>query len=148
MGSFRKVVVLGLDGFDPKIAERLLSRGELPHLRRLSEGKVCVRYFQRPDGTVMTRDCRSIVQDMRRWWIGACAAVGALLLGLIAWTVALAGRSREPSDLRQIEPFRSVLQWVDPAPPVVMGEPCPNPPPGKGAQAPPKGEGVNKEATP
>ncbi len=37
MGSFRKVVVLGLDGFDPKIAERLLSRGELPHLRRLSE---------------------------------------------------------------------------------------------------------------
>ena len=27
------------------------------NLLRLSEGRLCVRYFQRPDGTVMTQDC-------------------------------------------------------------------------------------------
>ena len=27
------------------------------HLLQVSEGRLCVRYFQRPDGTVLTKDC-------------------------------------------------------------------------------------------
>ena len=33
----KKVIVIGLDGFEPKIAEALLARGELPNLLRLRE---------------------------------------------------------------------------------------------------------------
>jgi hypothetical protein len=33
----RKLIFLGLDGFDPKLAERLISEGKLPNLARLKE---------------------------------------------------------------------------------------------------------------
>src|SRR5713101_2659518 len=33
----KKVIVIGLDGFEPKIVERLLNTGELPNLARLRE---------------------------------------------------------------------------------------------------------------
>lgn len=34
-----------------------MTRYDAEHLLRLSEGRLCVRYFQRPDGTVLTQDC-------------------------------------------------------------------------------------------
>ncbi|MCI0378260.1 MAG: alkaline phosphatase family protein [Gemmataceae bacterium] len=37
MKRVRKVIVLGLDGFDPKIAHRLMNQGALPNLARLAE---------------------------------------------------------------------------------------------------------------
>jgi predicted AlkP superfamily phosphohydrolase/phosphomutase len=37
LSGFRKVVVIGLDGLDPRLTEALLDRGELPHLTRLRE---------------------------------------------------------------------------------------------------------------
>jgi predicted AlkP superfamily phosphohydrolase/phosphomutase len=33
----KKVITIGLDGFEPKIAEAMIARGELPNLRRLQE---------------------------------------------------------------------------------------------------------------
>lgn len=36
MTRYRRVVVLGLDGLEPTIVERLMSRGEVPHLTRLA----------------------------------------------------------------------------------------------------------------
>src|SRR5438132_1324308 len=35
MAAFGKVIVVGLDGLEPKIVDALLSRGELPNLSRL-----------------------------------------------------------------------------------------------------------------
>jgi len=35
---FRRVVVLGLDGLDPKVLTHLMGRGRLPNFRRLAEG--------------------------------------------------------------------------------------------------------------
>ncbi|HJR53896.1 MAG TPA: alkaline phosphatase family protein [Gemmatimonadota bacterium] len=37
MAGFRKVIVIGLDGLDPRITERLMARGALPHLARLRQ---------------------------------------------------------------------------------------------------------------
>jgi len=34
-----------------------MTRYDAENLLRLSEGRLCVRYFQRPDGTVLTEDC-------------------------------------------------------------------------------------------
>lgn len=36
-GGARKVIVLGLDGLDPKLTERWMAEGKLPHLRQLAE---------------------------------------------------------------------------------------------------------------
>ena len=33
----KKVIVIGLDGFEPKIVEAMLARGELPNLMKLRE---------------------------------------------------------------------------------------------------------------
>lgn len=37
MGTFRKVVVIGLDGLEPTIVDRMLAAGALPHLARLRD---------------------------------------------------------------------------------------------------------------
>jgi predicted AlkP superfamily phosphohydrolase/phosphomutase len=37
LAGFRKVIVIGLDGLDPRITERMIARGSLPHLARLRE---------------------------------------------------------------------------------------------------------------
>ncbi len=34
-----------------------MTRYDAEHLLRLSEGRLCVRYFQRPDGSILTQDC-------------------------------------------------------------------------------------------
>ena len=34
-----------------------MTRYDAEHLLRMSEGRLCVRYFQRPDGTILTKDC-------------------------------------------------------------------------------------------
>jgi hypothetical protein len=34
-----------------------MTRYDAENLLRLSEGRLCVRYFQRPDGTIITQDC-------------------------------------------------------------------------------------------
>jgi len=33
----KKVIAIGLDGFEPKIAEAMIARGELPNLLKLQE---------------------------------------------------------------------------------------------------------------
>ena len=34
-----------------------MTRYDAEHLLRMSEGRLCVRYFQRADGTILTKDC-------------------------------------------------------------------------------------------
>jgi predicted AlkP superfamily phosphohydrolase/phosphomutase len=36
-GATRKIIILGLDGLDPKLTERWMAEGNLPHLRELAE---------------------------------------------------------------------------------------------------------------
>lgn len=36
-GAVRKVIFLGFDGLDPRVTERLMSEGKLPHFQRLKE---------------------------------------------------------------------------------------------------------------
>ena len=34
-----------------------MTRYDAEHLLRMSEGRLCVRYYQRPDGSILTKDC-------------------------------------------------------------------------------------------
>jgi hypothetical protein len=48
-GGVKKLIFLGLDGFDPELTERLMAEGKLPHLTRL-RGQGCYRRLRTNPG--------------------------------------------------------------------------------------------------
>jgi hypothetical protein len=64
-----------------------MSRAEAESFVRLREGGVCVRYYRRADGTVLTADCPVGARDRRR----RLAVAGAIGSGLVAAATALGG---------------------------------------------------------
>lgn len=117
--------VYNLSGMDSEEAEDLLSAHEG---RRL-----CVRYYQRRDGTVLTRDCPVGVRLLRR----RLAATLLTSLALFASLAVAAERLANPNvdsehrpsllasakqRLRSIEPIRVVIDWIDPPASAVSGE--------------------------
>jgi hypothetical protein len=93
------------------------------------EGRLCVRYFQRADGTVMTRDCPESSHRRRHLLkAGALVLLPLLLVSLFLFLLLFMDRpSQARTRLRHVEPFRAVFDWFDP--PVVMGKLCLPPPP-------------------
>lgn len=103
-------------------------------------GRTCVRLYQRSDGTVLTRDCPTGLRAVRR----RLALVGAFLAAAISMALGLGlslwGSSRSEAaggrSLSEVEPVRSMLDWLDPKPPRVMMGDMECPPP-RGAMLPP-----------
>jgi len=56
-----------------------MTRDQAENLLRENEGGLCVRFYQRKDGTVMTTDCPVGVRKRRRRRIAIAAGVGAAL---------------------------------------------------------------------
>lgn len=105
-----------------------MTRAEAEDLIRGRAGRLCVRLYRRADGTVMTRDCPvGRLRAVRRRVAMAVAATWLLLVTLIGWVVGTPGRARSVADAaRTVEPFRTVIDWIDPPPRAVMGGPiCP-----------------------
>jgi hypothetical protein len=103
-----------------------MTRGEAESLIVKHEGKrLCARFYRRPDGTVLTRDCFSVRRAARRAAARTVAQVAGLVLGIVGWATWALASSRfreEPPRPRDLEPFRTVLNWLDPpAPPVLPG---------------------------
>lgn len=101
-----------------------MKRREAESLLREHEGRLCVRYFQRADGTVMTGDCPVGLRLARKAAVrsvGMVAAVCVLLFNLAA-ALGIGSRTRH-SSLANAEPFRSLNRWLSPAPvfPAFMG---------------------------
>jgi hypothetical protein len=65
-----------------------MSRGEALRLVAAREGRVCLRIFRRPDGTVVTADCWSRLRAARARGLGAFVAV--LVVAGLAELVAMA----------------------------------------------------------
>jgi hypothetical protein len=110
-------------------------------------GRTCIQFYRRADGTMLTDDCpvglRKLRQAARRSWAliaGSLVAVLGLFVGGVSFSSA-----KRPGALRQLEPFASILEWIDPLPSaapvplpavppptppmVVRGEMCPPIPP-------------------
>jgi hypothetical protein len=103
-----------------------MTRGEAEALIAKHEGKrLCARFYRRPDGTVLTRDCFSVRRAARRAATRTVTLVAGMVLGVVgwaAWAVASSRFREEPPRPRDIEPFRTVLNWLDPpAPPALPG---------------------------
>jgi hypothetical protein len=103
-----------------------MTRREAETLIAKHEGqRLCARFYRRPDGTVMTRDCFSVRRAARRAATRTVTLVASLVLGIVGWTTWTFASSRfreEPLRPRDIEPFRTVLNWLDPpTPPALPG---------------------------
>jgi hypothetical protein len=69
-----------------------MSRRQAEDLIRKKEGRLCVRFYRRADGTVLTKDCPVGIRAIRRRIALAWSAAAALFLGAFA-----GGCSRTPA---------------------------------------------------
>lgn len=101
-----------------------MTRAEAERLIAAKEGRLCVRYYQRKDGTILTKDCPVGLAAVRRRLSRAASAVAGLVLSAIAGVGAtLAFRAAEPS------PVMGGIRPVEHHEPVVMGDVAEPPPP-------------------
>jgi hypothetical protein len=102
-----------------------MSRAEAEALVRQRPGRLCVRFYRRRDGTILTQDCpiglRAARRLLRRGAVVFAAVAVAILGGVVAGASSSRGENQHllaNSPLRQIEPFATILEWLDPTPPV------------------------------
>jgi hypothetical protein len=105
----------------------VMSRTEAEELVLRAKDRLCVYFYRRQDGTVMTSDCPVGLQAVRRRVAWLFGMVVAFLFMAIGWGMATLTGSRN-SDvgcrrLREIEPLRTVIEWIDPTPPQLPGPP-------------------------
>jgi hypothetical protein len=114
-----KLQVYNISEMTPEEAETLI-------VSRAGQ-RLCGRIHRRPDGTVMTRDCYSVRRAAGRAAARLVTlAVGGLLavIGYAAWAIGSLNTNNSTAQcrIREIEPFRTVLNWLDPPQFVVAGE--------------------------
>jgi hypothetical protein len=61
-----------------------MTRAEAEHLILTKEGRFCVRFYRRADGTVLTQDCPVGLAALRRRARVMCAATASLIAALLA----------------------------------------------------------------
>lgn len=72
-----------------------MTRPEAEELLREKEGRACVRFFRRKDGTVLTQDCPVGLAAARRRLAVACAAAAAVVAGWLGWRDPFAPRASD-----------------------------------------------------
>jgi hypothetical protein len=99
-----------------------MSRAEADTLVQQRQGRLCVRFYRRRDGTLLTQDCpvglRAARRLVRRGVVLFAAVSAAILGGVVGW--AAVSRDEDApgnSPFRQIEPFATILEWLHPSPP-------------------------------
>jgi hypothetical protein len=90
-------------------------------LQSKGDGRLCVRFYRRADGTVLTQDC-PVGLAAARARVRRIAGRIAAALGLVTGGAALAiDTSREdgpaPVRLRGLRPFAIIAEWLVPTPP-------------------------------
>ncbi len=106
-----------------------LTAQEAENLVVRKEGRLCVRFYQREDGTMMTQDCPrgliAIRRAARRTALvlgGSVAAMFVLLFGLLTTAVGMSHRAQGNPG-----PFKTLNTWFNggSSPSPVMGTVCP-----------------------
>lgn len=110
-----------------------MKRDEALDLLRATEGRACVRFYRRADGTVLTEDCpvgvALIVKKAKR----ATLAAAAVSLGAVAAMLAFLGGAFTKRACERIDEVRATIENTidDVEQPPLMGEPPPVPDLGK-----------------
>jgi hypothetical protein len=90
-----------------------MSPSQAAALVREKEGRLCVRYYVRPDGTMLTEECPVGFQAARRRVLSRLSTAAAALAGLFG--------SRWPQDDASAAPTKAAV----PKPQSLMGSPAP-----------------------
>ncbi len=106
-----------------------MSRAELLALIREREGRVCGRFYQRKDGTIMTRDCPRSVRAAFGWVGRRSLLALGLVLTFCLGGLVVAGRPFGIDSRRLVRAAERLIERFHPAQVQVMGEICPPPPP-------------------
>ncbi len=93
-------------------------------LIRETEGRLCGRFYRRPDGTILTQDCpKGLRAIVRRRLVGVGCKVGAAVVFL---TCLVGGSQLVTSDRSaaggQVAWLVKIRQWFNPPSRVIMGE--------------------------
>lgn len=101
-----------------------MTRTEAEELVRNAEGRLCVRFFRRGDGTVLTADCpvglRGLRRRAARLTAGIAAMVAAILCG--SWTINHSRGAGPQTDGELVRgPLAQFVDWLDPPMPCFMG---------------------------
>ena len=116
------------------------TRAEALGLLEARAGRVCLRIFRRPDGRVLTADCRERLRAARRrgWLVFAGVAIVVLWAELWAQVVGLMGLRRILDDnVQGGVPTAGAIAMPPPGPPEVPRVPSP-PEPFMGTPPPPR----------
>jgi len=76
-----------------------MTREEAELLILRSEERLCARFYQRKDGTILTANCPVGLQAIRNKWTGAKARIVAAVLSLMGYTAAMVGWQSSRQDL-------------------------------------------------
>jgi len=122
-----------------------LTRDDAEQLLQQHTGRLCVRYFKRHDGTVITQDCPVGLRAIRLRVAKSLTAAATLTFGLLVGTFS-AGCSFRTQP--KAHPFRELLSVLIPQRPfpanpaqgnmMIQGDVCITPPPTTAAPLPPK----------
>lgn len=97
-----------------------MTRDEATRLVAGANGRLCVRFYQRHDGTIITRDCPVGLARVRERTAVVWRRVAAAAALVLAATPAILGRHR--GNLADRQPFRAIAGWfAPPAPPPIIG---------------------------
>lgn len=82
-----------------------MTRYDAEHLLRLSEGRLCIRYFQRPDGTILTKDCPIGWARVKQRVSVFAAAAFSLIVSLFGATFLMSYFGRSTVVVGKMTPF-------------------------------------------
>jgi hypothetical protein len=109
-----------------------MSRTDAEQFIHQREGRTCVRFYRRADGTMLTDDCpvglRAMRGTARRSWAALIAGLASVLALFAGGAIYSTGERPRDRTLRRLEPFASVWEWLDPSQPQAP-DPTPPPPP-------------------
>jgi hypothetical protein len=97
-----------------------MTREAAEALLRQREGKLCVRYFRRVDGTILTADCPVGLRRKRVQLVAAAGAMTALAAGAAAMFSRMGAPMPPPASLRQGAVAPSPIVHAPPAPAAVI----------------------------
>ena len=116
--------VFNISAMVRKDAEEFLQASRISGGDGQDQGRLCVRFYRRPDGTVITRDCFALRRAFRTgsmWMVGMLAGLLLVVPGIFGWSRKSDGSSIWPR-ICEHEPFRTLF---GPRSSPVMGDMAP-----------------------
>lgn len=91
-----------------------MTREEAERLIVAREGRLCMRVYQRADGTILTADCPVGLAAVRAKVAKAVLRVAAAVATLYAAVTLTRSRAESNVALEGVQPFATLTEWVRP----------------------------------